>query len=394
MAIYNDRYEISLVMDGVEFDYAPSNYNFSLRDSIYKLYPTMSFNINDIGGIYSEYLFFVNGTKFDVTFGAIDNFVSCPYIIAKNSLPDQTVSSTLGGTAEVSLIHHYLFEQTKISKAFKDEISSIINKVTDYTFSKKNIDKTLNKGYWYQPFVTNANFIQTYLLPFAYASDSNTTPFYSFITINNEYNFRNYKSMMDANPIEELTYYSQGSREALGKNAIISIFPYQSSLSDLQHSYNQYEYSFDKDSGAIEKNKLINDFIMQNNIRVPLKANLNNITKAIELYSEEVKEENLKNNNLGLSISNKKEIFTNDKVIVVCNLNTKLYSGNKVNINIPLSTDIRKEEKSLRYSGEYLIESSYHNWSGRTGTTILVLSRQGVNLPSNYRNKEQIIKKV
>lgn len=391
--IFNNRYEIDIKIDDVQLDSAPSNYAFSLHDSIYKIFPTASFKINDLGGLYNEYMSFINGSKVEITYGLDSDFLVCPFTIIKNSIPDRSVNNSVGGYTEISLLHEYFYNQTKTSFAYKDEISSIVDKVTNYNFSKKNIDKTLNKGYWYQPFIYDIEFIQDILLPFTYSSDSNETPFYCFIDVKNQFNFRNYKKMMDENYIEELVMYPIGSKESLGRNAIVSVYPYQSSLSDIKPIYNQLEYNFNKEGVLVSEENPIDRFILQGGVNVPIKADLENITSKLELYSEDNKDESLKNNNRGLAINTKKKIYTNDKIVVLCNLNINLTSGKKVKVEIPFSGDNQKQEASIRYSGEYLIESSTHTWNYRSGVTTLVLSRQAVKLPSTFRSKEATISK-
>lgn len=391
--IFNNRYEIDIKIDDVQLDSSPSNYAFSLHDSIYKVFPTASFKINDLGGLYNEYMSFVNGSKIEITFGLDSDFLVCPFTVIKNSIPDKSVNNSVGGYTELSLLHEYFYNQTKTSFAYKDEISSIVDKVTNYNFSKKNIDKTLNKGYWYQPFIYDIEFIQDILLPFAYSSDSNETPFYCFIDVKNQFNFRNYKKMMDENYVEELVMYPTGSKESLGRNAIVSLYPYQSSLSDIKPIYNQYEYHFDKEGVLVEEENSIDNFILEGGVNVPIKADLNNITSKLELYSDDIKDESLKNNNRGIAINTKKKIYTNDKVVVLCNLNINLTSGKKVKVSVPFSGDNQKEELSIRYSGDYLIESSTHTWNYNSGVTTLVLSRQSIKLPTNFRSKESTISK-
>lgn len=394
MGIFNNRYEIEVDVDGVELDYAPSNYSFSLHDSIYKFYPTASFKMNDIGGLYNEFMSFVNGSKIDITYGIDDEFLTCPFSVIKNSIPDRNINNIVGGYTDISLLHEYSSSQTKKSYAYKDEISSIVKKlVGDYNFSKVNIDSTLNKGYWYQPFIFDAEFIQNILLPFAYSSDSNETPFFSFIDVNNQFNFKNYKKMFDSSYVEELVLFPQGSKESLGRNAIISVYPYQSSTSILRPIYNQYEHYFKKDFSFNEEEKTIDSYITTSGVNLPIKADLSNITSMLELYSEDVKDESLKNNNRGLSINRKRDFYTNDKIVTICNLNTNLCSGKKVKVSIPLSGDAKRQEESIRYSGEYIIESSYHTWNTRSGSSTLVLSRQAVKLPDTYRNKKATISK-
>ena len=79
-----------------------------------------------------------------------------------------------------------------------------------YPFDSVDIESTFNSGLWYQPFVTNAEFINNYLLPFAYSTSAQNTPYYSFIDSNNKFNFKSFNSMFTQNPIKEMEYGTKG----------------------------------------------------------------------------------------------------------------------------------------------------------------------------------------
>ena len=71
-------------------------------------------------------------------------------------------------------------------------------------------------------------------------------------------------------------------------------------------------------------------------------------------------------------------------------LNVGLRSGKKVNILVTASTT-DQEESSMNYSGEYLIETSYHNWDMRSGSTNLVVSRPSITIPNTYFYKSKLV---
>ena len=52
---------------------------------------------------------------------------------------------------------------------------------------------------------------------------------------------------------------------------------------------------------------------------------------------------------------------------------------------MPMVTSNSTNEKSLRNSSKYLIESSYHIWDSKNARTLLVCSKQNVNLTEDYR---------
>ncbi|MGD9678180.1 MAG: hypothetical protein AB7V16_07425 [Vulcanibacillus sp.] len=387
--VHNNKYEISISLEDQELDSIPSNFSFTQKDSIFNLYPTASLKFNDIQGHFSEYLSFINGTKINITYGLPDEYFSCDYAIIKNSIPDQQSIHSFGGISEMSLLHYYSFNQSKKSFAYKDEISNIIKKITP-SFTDRKIEVTENKGVWYQSLITDADFMENYLLPFAYSSTSSKTPFFLFIDSNNTFHFQSYASLFSQKPVEDLQFTKKGTPESAGKNSIHALFPYQSSLSEIRHTIHSYYSQFKKDKVFDINEDIINDFIYQGK-QIPIISNIDNVMDYQTLYSDDVEDVDIKNNNLGLRLFQKRNNFTVDKLVVAINLNKNLCSGKKVNILLPTFSDKEIEELSARYSGEYLIESSYHIWSSTQGSTILILSRQGSRFPSSYRNIKKLI---
>ena len=169
--------------------------------------------VSDYEGLMNEYLAWVDGTSVEVTFGLDESSCKkCKFVVCKNAVPQQRTSSNgTGGDFEIELIHDYYYSQVKTSKAYKSNISDIISSLAKkYKFNKINIDKTTNSGIWYQPYVNDSEFIMDYLLPFAFSSSSQNTPFYCWINSNNEFNFKSFQSMFNSTPIKELTYTTKG----------------------------------------------------------------------------------------------------------------------------------------------------------------------------------------
>lgn len=387
---YKNTYNINILLNEQEFDIIPSNFSFVQKDSIFQLYPTAYIKYNDIQALLSEYLAFVNGTKVTIDYGTIENSYSCDYVVVKNSIPDQYSTNSLGGMSEISLLHYFSFNQSKKSFAYKDEISNIISKLTSY-FKKKIIEKTENKGIWYQSLITDADFMEHYLLPFAYSSTSSDTPFFLFIDSNNVFHFQSYHSLFTQKSVIELRMYEKGTPSSLGKDAIQAIYPYQSNLLEIRNTLNPYFFNFNNNASYTIFNDTIKKHLYGNK-KIPIIFDTNNVyTDVVNLYSEDIEDVNTKNNNNGLKLFHKRNIFVNDKLIIALNLNKDLCAGKKVTVSIPSFGDKENKELSLRYSGDYIIESSYHSWNSAMGNTILVVSRQGSVFHNSYRNVKNII---
>ena len=184
---FNNAY-VSLKVNGLDSQISPMSFSIIEFDSIYQFYSKAKLVVSDYEGILNEYLGFVDGTSVEIFLGENESSAkSCKFVVDKNSVPQQTTSSNgIGGDFEISLIHDFYSKQNKSSNAYESNISSIVQKLAKkYTFTKIDIEDTLNNGIWYQPYITDSEFIVNYLLPFAYSNTSRKSPFYAFIDSNN-----------------------------------------------------------------------------------------------------------------------------------------------------------------------------------------------------------------
>lgn len=393
MSLWQDRYEIEVKVNDTVLDYPPSAYTFTMYDSIFSFYSKGSFNFNDITNMFSEFLIFPNGTKIDIKFGIKDNYISCPYTIVRNSMPQQTVQSNMGGTIEIPLVHNYFFNQTNLSKAFiGQEISNIVKqKVQQYNFSRFNIENTITKGNWYQPLVNDATFINDFLLPFAYSNDAENSPYYAFVNSDNTFNFTTYKKMFDDKPVLSLALVSSSQVQSLAQDSIYAINFSQESLSNIRPLLNRIISYFDKNGNFNLDEDSILDYPSNRIGNIALQANMTNVTDLYHLLDDDIVDKDIINKNKALQISSMKKAFHIEKVIITTNLNISIMAGKKIKLLLPIRTDEEKTELSNRFSGEYIIESAYHRWTGHIGTSVFVCSRQDIEVPGSYVNKDNLI---
>lgn len=388
---------INLIVDDVETSITANTFSFSLFDSIYELFPKGKILINDFSGSMNEYLAFVNGTKIELQYGLTEESLSkCKYRVINNSTPEQSTNMSVGGDIELSLIHDYFNIQSRISKAYNNNISSIIKQLGNkYNFASYNIDETLNQGMWYQPYEYDSTFITKYLLPFAYSTNSNKTPFYCFITSSNVFNFKNWNNMINNSPKKR--YYLQTNGDVENMDTTIYEIKYaQVEVSKCREFYNRLRYYFDS-NGEYQKepiNALLSDFPSNTDNPIPIKVNTNNLTSLEQMYDDDIYAKETENNRKGLEINALRDVIGIDKVIIKVTFDNTINCGDVIQLNIPsvsLSKDI--SESSLRTSGNYLVESTYHMWNSKFPYTILVCSKNEVKLTSDYRNVKLIMQR-
>ena len=122
--------------------------------------------------------------------------------------------------------------------------------------------------------------------------------------------------------------------------------------------------------------------------KYPIIGSSTNPTEIISLYDNDIKQDDTKNNNKGFAINLHKDVVLPDKITINTHLDKTLVCGNTIRVNIPNVTSNSSDTLSLRNTGIYLIESSYHIWDSKNARTMLVCSKQNVNLTEQYRNNK------
>lgn len=384
------RATISLKVNGNDSGLSPMSFSVIEFDSIYQFYPKVKFIVSDYEGIANEYLAFVDGTEVEITFGESDDSVKkCKFVVAKNAVPQQKTSSNgIGGDFEIELIHDYFMKQYKKSDAYQSNISDIVSEIASkYQFDSIDVEQTLNSGYWYQPFVNDSEFIINYLLPFAFSNSAQNTPFYAFIDSNNVFHFKSFNSMFNSTPLKEITYGTHGVDIIANGNIFYSVNFSQLELSKIKPYFNCRYYNYDEDGNiSLENDSLLKYTKSQG--KYPIIGSSTNPTEIISLYDNDIKQDDTKNNNKGFAINLHKDVVLPDKITINTHLDKTLVCGNTITVNMPNVTSNSSDTLSLRNTSTYLIESSYHIWDSKNARTMLVCSKQNVNLTEQYRNNK------
>ena len=384
------RATISLKVNGNDSGLSPMSFSVIEFDSIYQFYPKVKFIVSDYEGIANEYLAFVDGTEVEITFGESDDSVKkCKFVVAKNAVPQQKTSSNgIGGDFEIELIHDYFMKQYKKSDAYQSNISDIVSEIASkYQFDSIDVEQTLNSGYWYQPFVNDSEFIINYLLPFAFSNSAQNTPFYAFIDSNNVFHFKSFNSMFNSTPLKEITYGTYGIDIVANGNIFYSVNFSPLELSQIKPYFNCRYYNYDEDGHiSLENDSLLKYTKSQG--KYPIIGSSTNPTEIISLYDNDIKQDDTKNNNKGFAINLHKDVVLPDKITINTHLDKTLVCGNTITVNMPNVTSNSSDALSLRNTSTYLIESSYHIWDSKNARTMLVCSKQNVNLTEQYRNNK------
>lgn len=389
------NYYLNLKIDDEVIDVAPSAYVFTVCDSIYSIFPKMNMTFSDSNGLMNEYLGLINGTKLTISMGRSENkMMTCSYRVEKNSVPQQYTQNSIAGDIELSLIHDWYYHQGKKCVAYNNNISDIVNGIANsYKFDSINVDDTLNQGVWYQPYMEDYKFIKELLLPFAYSTNANKTPFFFFIGCDNTFNFKNLNILNQQTPIKEFEYSSMGMVNNFSTKNINTVNFLQESEEEMRNSYHRILGHFNNKGDWVTDNdkSLISDYPSNDKNPIPIRINENNITDIKNIIDEDTYSTEIKNNRLGFEVSGLDKEFFIDKILITVNFDYRLRSGKKIKATFPIKDMDGNEMDSLRNSNTYLIETCYHKWDGNKAYTILICSKQTVKLTSSYRNLRLIV---
>ena len=392
MANSTDAYKYygSLSINDIKTDLPLSAVSFVIKDSINELYPKVDFSINDEWGTMNEYLAFIDGSKISLSFGKTKNEqIKNNYRVLINGQPKQNSQNYISGKISVELIHDYYYYQNKVSKYYQNNISDIIkNLVGKYNFTKLDIDSTYNSGVWYQPYMSDSEFIIKNLLPYAYSTDANNSPFYCWIDNNNIFHFKSYKQLCEQNIIRNYEYSSLGEPKVLNENSIVTVNFLQDSMNDIKPLINQIYGYYDKNGNyQKEQNLKITDFPKNKTSKIPIIADLSYVTDIFNNLADDVNLDDNENNRKGYINNKMRESFLLDKVIISTNLDPTLHSGQLVNMTLPLNNG----QNSQKQSGKYIIENCFHRWNGKQGVTILVCGRQRIVVNGDYKFRNYML---
>lgn len=389
---FND-YTIELKFFSETISSSNQSLKISLRDSIHSFFPTSMIEVQDSTGILREGFFNSNGTEFSVGIANSLGGVESKFIVNSSDSTDGYSQGLFNGKIILNCLHEYYNKQSVENKPYKNTVSGIVKSIVEeYKFSKLNISNTDSELVWYRIAQSQKEFIEKVLLPNSYGSNSNETPYYSFIDNNNGFNFTSWEEMFSQSPVATF-YYKPSRPEDYSENYILSIKPFTKKYSDYEKSINSKVYYRDYNSGEYSvQDSFIQDF--------PKNKNKENLLPFINTTAiKSVLDENILYDDYARKETNKARLIHKNKscmgleyFIVTVPFNHKLLSGKTLELETYVLTGTDVAEKSFYNSGKFLIEECVHSWDGenKTAYTTMIVSRKFVKVPNKYINKSKL----
>lgn len=388
------EYQLFIKIDEKEFNIDPTQINFRIEYSIYSILPKAFVTINDLSAILQESLLLAPGTKIDILFGKDNKFLDVRLNVDYDLIDDVQGKNSVNGLVELPMIHRMQTLLEPISRGFEDRISNVVRTVLDAHKNEFNdivVNDTENDEVWLQPYVNDFQFIDGILRERASSRNSKNTPFFNFIDEHNNFQFRNYKSMLGTNErlILEYREVTERSSEEDNSGNIIKVLDlarkHKSYLENLR-DYKRHDYYIDEDTGELDfvESKL-GDYSDLRNIKIPMVQYKKDVS-AWSFHCLDNKE-SVENK----VINNSRHTINQDSFVCVCNFNPELIVGTPITLKVYYTAlnDSSSEEVS-QYSGKYLITHTKQIYDGNNGSylSVLVIDRKGTKLSGNYLRKD------
>jgi hypothetical protein len=303
-----------------------------------------------------------------------------------------TNANSIDGQVSLQGIHPMYFSQETKNAFFSDRISEVINKIIkEYNFPKLDINDTGNDDDWYQTSMTDMEFIYQRLLPFAFSNNSNDSPFFCFIDLENIFHFRNYSSMF--NTSTNIKLHTNNPSGAVFKPTFVTDIKKIRKSSSLIKEDLHRKFSFLNEAGTFE---IEDDFIYDypSDSKTIPHRNFEKITghKFWYVANETVgKTDNQK----GIQINSMRNSLDLEKYILTLYYNVDVQPGKVIDLQIFPTIDQTNAFPNL--SGKFLIEKVYHSWNCNQSTflTMIVVSRKSINITATdeYLALSRLLKK-
>lgn len=395
MATYQDYYELELKVGGRIVEILPSEYSFIMKDSIYELYNTLSWQLHDVSGFLQEYLATIEGQRVNVSYGNPDNTLICDFVIKSDELTQVENPGFLNGQVQGEMVNAWYDEQEVLSEAYENRISLIVRDLAgNYNFKELVINDTGNEAVWYQPLITTARFFTEILLPNCYSNNSDNTPFVCFINSDNTFNWRNFKSMYESSPLERLRFEID-TGDNFQNDQVQEIRRWRVGSDMTKDLRRRVVVDHNYQTGAIiSRQDSITQYLPKGK-NVPILDRNNFPTGLYDAgYDDQLTGQN--ENNLGKLYRSMINTMVLERMLITLPFNPKIKAGGTVTLDInQLTPDSAEDTKlSKNFSGTYLVEQCNHIWQGgaNKGTTKCIIGRRYVDIPGSYTLQGSLIR--
>lgn len=347
--------------------------SFILHDSIFNMFPSIEVIYADTTGLALEWGTFIQGVKLSVSLGEQENYLESIF----RSLNREVIKSAgsaplLSGVIRVCGLHKSYFDDRSNPKKsfFKKTVSDCVK---DLFSSEEEPDIEDTKGkintYAYEdPY----SFTKEVLLKAAYSGKID--PYVFFRDLKEQLHFCSLDHLMEQSSVATLELKSVLSEQDDERLIISGFLPFNED--------GQKVYPFMRTEGKFLNSDLVfkqeeNSVAKDAQDTIPFISE-NKIGHAVYFGREFNPCVDYGDLNKGFASSSMKFIL--DKAICIVPFNADYVAGKILELKVSIINTEGSEELSQFYSGVWLIEQSFHSWSGEEQKAMskLVLCRKSV----------------
>lgn len=369
----DDEFKVSVSIEESSEFLSRKEIGFSIHDSIFSPFPDFELVYPDLSGLALEYGSFMEGIKLKTVFGISDKLLETNWCsVGRDSIKEAGSAPRLSGVLKVYALHESYFKNREnpklsfIEKPISDCVSELFS-------DESELDVEATKGN-ISTYAFEDPYAVTKDLLLSAANNGKVNPYVFFRDLTGVLHFCSVSKLETSSAVASFELKANLSEQD-DESAIItgflpfnergnSVYPYMRTSGKVFNADQEFVVE-DKSvaADAVDKIPLLSENKMCHNVYFGRQFN-----PAVEY-------EKL---NVGLYSSSMK--FVLDKALCIVPFNADCVAGKVVELKVNCLNAEGEEQLSEFYSGNWLIEQSYHNWNGESSrpSTRLVLCRTSV----------------
>lgn len=362
--------------------------SYIASDSIFSFFPIAELQLSDRIGVFVENLTAVEGLQLNVSLQEDESnkILTNPFVISEYDFQAGSVGAGFSGTSIFELISLYHKLDFPKSFAFEDKIDNIVKRLlSPYEGIKTGlISQTRGVDIWYQANEPNSLLIEK-LSEVALNSNKETSPFYTFINLQNEFYFATLEDLLNQKPVNTFTLEDENVSFSLNK-----ILEYDLTFMGYAYKKADYKKKFyytNSEGKTINKTADIKDFMVKQGKNGKLAIRKNDINynqtsfEDLGFMGATTDDNNLK----GVVASYYKNSAISYRMSIVVNyadINMDISAGKTIALKFDGTAFPIKA-----YSGNWLVLQSdvYYDYEAPRGVYAkLLLGRSSLNIDSTH----------
>ena len=369
----DNEFKVSVSIEESSESLSRKEIGFTIHDSIFSPFPDFELIYPDLSGLALEYGSFTEGIKLKTIMGTSDHLLETNWCsIGRDAIKEAGSMPKLSGILKVCALHESFFgkrENPKLSfveKPVSDCVSELFS-------DEKDLDVESTKGnICTYAFEDPYEVVEDILLPAA--TNGKVSPYVFFRDLNNALHFCSIDKLLTGSAVASFELKANLSEQDEETTTVTGFLPFNEKGNKVYPFMRTTGKLFNADQEFVAEDKSI---AVDASDKIPLLAE-NKIDHDVYFgrqFNPKVEYDKL---NTGLYSSSMKFIL--DKALCTVPFTADCVAGKVVELKIDCLDADGNDQLSEFYSGNWLIEQSYHCWNGETSRpfTKLVLCRTSV----------------